>query len=252
MNDAQATPRGLEVVAAIGREFDRLQREGRGRTGQGSFVRWGRGTGALALMGGLVVAVAGAGAATGLLSVGDVVPGGGKPGPPAYGMAVGETIVATGTSPVAGPWRLGAYASEGMQFEGEVLEAQGTPCLRLVLSAPPAGTPLAATALCGGSGEKTSFAGSSLPVTANSGESEALLFGTAPETSESVVFTGDGARISAPTTEGPAGAPGDVWVIPVPPGIRHARVTWYGTDDTVPGGTLEIPDVGDGRPVRVP
>jgi hypothetical protein len=246
MNEAQATPSGLAIVAAIGREFDRLEREGRAPRRHGSFLRWGRSTVALALMGGLLIA-AGAGAATGLIAVGDVIPGGGKTGPPNYGMSVSETIVATGTSPIAGPWRMGAYASEGVQYEGEVLEEQGTPCVRLTLSAPPTGTPIGGTALCGKLGEETAFAGSSLPVVAKTGETEALLFGTAPEASTSVEFTGDGARIGAPTHAGPAGVPGDFWVISVPPGIRDAQVTWYGINDTV-GGTLEISDIRDGRP----
>jgi hypothetical protein len=159
-------------------------------------------------------------------------------------MAVSETIVATGTSPIAGPWRLGAYASEGMSHDGEVLEERGTPCLRLMLSVPPAGTPIAGSGFCG----KTAFAGSSLAVAGKSGETEALLFGTAPEASESVEFTGDGTRIGAPTHEGPAGVPGDFWVIPVPRGVRDAQVAWYGANEATPGGTLEIPDIGDGRP----
>lgn len=247
MNEPQAAPSGLDIVGAIGHEFDRLERQGRTPTRQASSHRWGRRSVTLALMGGLLIAT-GAGAATGLLSVGDIIPGGGKTGPPNYGMSVSETVVATGTSPIAGPWRMGAYASEGVNHEGEVLEEQGAPCVRLMLSVPPAGTPTAGTGFCGKIGEKAAFAGSSLPVVTKSGETEALLFGTAPETSKSVEFTGDGTRISAPTHEGPASVSGDFWVIPVPPGIRDAQVKWYGTDDTTAEGTLEIPDIGDGRP----
>ena len=75
-------------------------------------------------------AVAGAGAATGILSRDDA-----QPPPPAKG----EVVLASGEAPVGGPWRLTAHRSEALVDGGEQLQPAGLPCLQFILLAPPEG-----------------------------------------------------------------------------------------------------------------
>jgi hypothetical protein len=100
----------------------------------------------------LVVATAAAGG-SGMLSPGDVILGAEPTGPPENRQGMDETVLATGTTPIAGPWRITGYKSDGAIANGEVVEPAGLPCVRLMLSAPPEGTPYGGRGFCGERGQ---------------------------------------------------------------------------------------------------
>jgi hypothetical protein len=188
----------------------------------------------------LLAAATTAGAASGVLDVGSVIPGGKPTGPPENRLDVDETILAKGTDPVAGPWQIRSYKSKGMGvYHGEVLEPAGLPCIRLVLIDPPVGTLLTGSGFCGEAG-KGGFDIADVPVRDSSGRVVVLLFGHAPEDAAGVELTaGGGTRIRVNTLEGPADVPGDVWQITTPPDLESARVDWLHADGRAAGADLD-------------
>jgi hypothetical protein len=180
-----------------------------------------------------LASVGAAGAASGVLPVGTVIPGGSDPEDRFEHRLEDKTIVARGTSPVAGPWRLTSMRHHGNPETGE---APGD-CLELLLTEPPEGTPIGATMLCQTLG-KARFKADSVPVVDTStGESEALVFGSAPEGVASVALSTDrGERERAETTEAPrnfgAGRP---WVVVVPSDQNTARLQAIGGDGSARG-----------------
>jgi len=230
----------LRMVQALGQEFERLLAdEGPPGVlaGRRPLALRGRRAIVLALVGGLV-ATAAAGAATGIIRVGTEIPAGEPRGAPDYRMSVPETVVATGSSPVAGFWRLSAYESEGISREGQVLERQGMPCLRLMLRRPPAGTPAAGTGFCSA---RAQLNASSLPVFDSAGGEEILLFGHAPEAAQHVTLTGErGKKMTAAATPGPADFPGTAWVLVAEPGFETARIDWIDSRGKAAGAGLDV------------
>jgi hypothetical protein len=228
----------LKIVTAIGRELERAAERDRQR----SRLRrpfYGRGARTLALGFVCLLAVATtAGAAAGVLDVGSVIPGGKPTGPPENRLDVDETILASGIAPVAGPWQIRTYKSKGIVYQGEVLEQAGAPCIRLVLTDPPAGTLLTGSGFCGEAGN-SGFDIADVPVRDSSGRVVVLLFGHTPEGAAGVELTaGGGKRIRVDTLEGPADVPGDVWEMTVPPDLENARVDWLHQDGTAAGADL--------------
>ena len=194
----------------------------------------------LAFVGALLAATA-AVAATGVLSVGSVIPGGEDPGFEHNGASPEQTVLATGTTPVAGPWRLTSYRSEGIaDSQGDVVEAKGLPCVRLLLTSPPAANPINGSAFCLAPG-KRDFNASSIPVLdESSGESELLIYGFAPPNAASVELTaGNRKPIRSDTGSGGQTFPGTVWLVAVPPGLESADLDWIDRSGRRAGANLD-------------
>lgn len=204
----------------------------------GGSLRRGRGVVVAAVVGALVVAGAAA-AATDVLSVGSVIPGGEPSGPPEHRLPVAETVVAKGSSPVAGQWRLTSHEGQGTVDNGEVVEPAGLPCIRLLLVNPPPGSPLDGSGYCGE--VEGDFTVAAVPVfDERASRSELLLFGPAPEEATAVELTGDdGVKIRVDAFDGPSGYDGDAWVIAAPPGVKNAKVTWIGENDDAVGDSVD-------------
>lgn len=231
---------GLKIVGAIGQEFERaLERERKGSWLRRIAVRRSRRTVALALAGGLVAA--GAAGAVGVLGVGGVIPAGEPRGPAGYRPNIRETVLAQGTTPVAGPWRITGYKSERKVDNGEEVQPTGLPCLRLVLTDPPEGAPLLARFFCGERG-KAGFSAAALPVSDGSGRTEFIVFGEAPEQADTVELTADGGkRIRAQMYDGPTTVPGDIWVMSAPVGLENPELGWLDPGGRSGGTTLDAP-----------
>ena len=189
---------------------------------------------------GLLLATA-AGAATGLLPVGSVIPGGADPGFEHDGPSPEQSVIATGATPVGGPWRLTSYRSEGIVDDrGDVAEPKGLPCIRLLLTHPPATNPINGSAFCLAPG-KREFNLSSVPVTDDpSGRAEVVLYGFAPSAAASVQLTSArGGTIRSDTTPGGPDFPGAVWVIAAPPGMNVAELDWLDSSGNPAGARLD-------------
>lgn len=229
----------LKIVAEIGREFERaLERDRQRATLRRSFHRRGVRGFALGFIC-LLAAAATAGAAAGVLDVGSVIQGGKPTGPPENRVEVDETILAKGIAPVAGPWEIRSWTSQESVYQGEVIEPAGLPCIRLVLSDPPAGSQMTGSGFCGEAG-KAGFDMSGLPVRDSSGRVVVLLFGRAPEGAAAVKLTARGGRnVQVGTLEGPADVPGDLWQVTTSPDVENARVDWLRHDGTAAGADLD-------------
>jgi hypothetical protein len=219
MTDQEHSSQGeLKIVGSIRREFERVEREARepAKPGRGSARRRPR-VAAVALVGGLLAAGV-AGAATGLLP-GDIIPAGQDPEGNEHPAAGDQTVLASGVSPVAGPWRLTSLKKEAI---GE--EPAGD-CLQLLLTNPPADVVgVGGTLLCQRVG-KSEFKADSVPVVNSAtGKAETLLFGTAPEAASSVELTADGDTSPAEHKQGPSDFPGDAWVVVVPSGKKTGEL----------------------------
>ena len=118
------------------------------------------------------------------------------------------TVLAEGASAVAGPWELRAYTSDET-----AAQPAGLPCLQLVLSRPPAGSPMDASGFCGEL--KDGFGAVSLPVVDPRGDAELLIFGLTPERSAEVRLMDDGGQVTRTSTrESPSSfSRGDVFVL---------------------------------------
>jgi hypothetical protein len=214
----QSPSQRLRIVTAIGREFERVsQPAGTARRAQRRSAPRGGKAMVLAVALGLLC-VGAAGAATGLLP-GDVIPGGSDPENPHTHGTADQTVVARGVSPVAGPWRLTSMRHEATS------ESPAGDCLELLLLKPPPGSPIAATLLCQDAG-KAEFKADSVPVVnTETGKSEILLFGAAPEGAGSVSVAADsGKTFPAELRQGPATFPGDAWVVVLPSGQKTGKL----------------------------
>jgi hypothetical protein len=212
----------LQVVDAIGEQLLHLEEKSMRRKLNPRFLR----PLGLAFVGVLAVATA-AGAATGALSVGSVISGGNDPGFEHDRPSPEQGVLATGTAPVAGPWRLTTYRSEGIvDGEGEIAEPKGLPCIRLLLTAPPPTNPINGSAFCLAPG-KPAFNAMSVPVLdESSGKNELILYGFAPRNAAGVELTAAGKSIRTDTQPGSTRFPGTVWVIAAPSGIEAAELDW--------------------------
>lgn len=164
-------------------------------------------------------AVGTAAAATGGFSAGDTIPAGGPSSPPG-GQA--ETVLATGSTVIAGPWRLTAYVSEQ-----SAAQPAGLPCIRLLLEAPPPETPVAGNGFCGKPND-SGISTASVPVVTKSGETELIVAGVAPGKAVSVSLTGDGReRVRSRTTMAEAEfVDGDVWIMTIPDQVHDGYIEW--------------------------
>ena len=159
-----------------------------------------------------LVVVGGAGAATGVLSVGSVFRGEGFR--PDSKRSVTETVVARGEVPVSGPWRMTAFETR-----------RGVPCLKLELLDPPSAVRRRSSGYCGYFSRFSEFGHGKKPVARRRGE--VLLFGRAPAKARRVILTaGGGKQITAPTKTGPPKVPGRFWVLAAPPHLNGAELVW--------------------------
>jgi hypothetical protein len=216
----------LKIVRALGQEFDRLAAgEGQKRRGGG---RWRVAVLALA---GALLATAGAGAATGVLDVGTVFRGEGFDGGGAGAAATDETVVATGTTPVAGRWQLTVFESKETRVGGEVVEPAGLTCLKLRLP-DPQGQRFGGGGFCG---DTSQFTATFLASPDPAARGQVLIFGWAPEEAAAVQLSAAGVPAIRAVLQGPPDVPGDFFLIAAPPGLKNARVDWLRTDGLQPG-----------------
>jgi hypothetical protein len=131
-------------------------------------------------------------------------------GTPADGReAIDESVVAHGSSPVAGPWQVTTYKDK-----------DGSPCLRLMLTE--AVTPISGSGWCGESDRD--FLVSGLPVTTLDGQAELILFGVAPARAKGVeLIPGDAVRADVDDSLTAFGKP---WVIARPVDSPAAEIGW--------------------------
>src|SRR5690349_7422958 len=185
--------------------------DGPRRSNRWSFAR-ARGAFSVAVIGGLLVVAGGAGAATGLLPVGSEIEAGGDQENPYEHGSDDQTIIARGTSAIAGPWRMTTLRTAGDE------NSPPGDCVQLLLTDPPPGSPMAGTLLCQDAG-KAEFKADTVPVVnAVSGAAETLMFGAAPSHTSAVKLTLDNDEgIAANTTDASPGSsfgsgfPGRVW-----------------------------------------
>jgi hypothetical protein len=223
--------RNLRVVAELGRRFERAERRRR------SPLYGSRLAVAFALLGTFAAAAA-AGAATGLFSVGDHISPAEPPAPGHPPAGLEETVLATGTAPVSGPWQVSSHGSRRIVDKGEVVQAAGLSCLRILLIERPA-SPLGGSGYCGTS---RPFEIGSLPAS-DGKDVEVLLWGPAPEAATTVELTArGGVTIRSPTHEGPADFDGDLWVIPAPHTLDGAKVVWLDQEGRPGAPPLEASD----------
>jgi hypothetical protein len=152
--------------------------------------------------------------------------------PPAVG-GLDSTVVATGTAPEAGPWRLETYVSERLADpeSGEEYQPAGLRCLGIALADPPEEVMSTFAGQCGEFPRTPGFSRLQLTVPDASGEArEVLVYGRAPEGAAGVVITppDGGSPIEAELHEGPPGVPGDFYLRALEPGqaVEGARVNW--------------------------
>ncbi len=141
----------------------------------------------------------------------------------------GGRVVARGSSPVGGRWRLEAYRRRSL------------PCIRLTLLAPPVGGPIA-SGQCGHFARAPGFGYSSLRVSDGKGRAEHLIFGRAPRRAAFVRMTAPGGlRTVVPTRPGPKGTRSDFWLIVAPPVHGEATLRWRAADRSTAGKPLHVP-----------
>ena len=168
-----------------------------------------------------VVAVGG----DGLRSVGTSISGDepAAPGHPPTGAP--ETVLATGSSPIAGRWQITEFASETITDRGEVVQPAGLPCVKLLLLDPPPGTPIVGSSQCGlPRGELEVM---SLPVPdAASGKVEVILWGRVADATRAIELSAEGV---SPIRVLPSGrsprARADVWALAASPDLKKAIVS---------------------------
>lgn len=208
------------VRARLEGEPEAPARDVRGGPGRGARPRLlprGRRAMTAVLVGGLLLLTAAAGAATGLLPVGSVIPGEGFDG----SEEVDETVVATGAAPVSGPWQMTVFETESAGSGSAKTKVRAVPCLKLELLQDGED----GSGYCGYIPAFEAFSHGRKPDAARRGE--VLLYGRAPEAATSVQLTaGGGVTIAAGVHEGPANVAGDFWLIAAPPGLRNARLSW--------------------------
>jgi hypothetical protein len=147
-----------------------------------------------------------------------------------------STVVATGTAPVSGPWQLEVWRNHGGPAPKG--EARGR-CLFIQLLDPPSGDLNGLTGFCGGLGFRKTPGFSRMQkdldrvrrlpdgTLERKRAAEVLVFGRVPERARQVVITADGGKtITVEPGEGPKSIRGDFFVIPVKPGLGHARINW--------------------------
>lgn len=158
----------------------------------------------------------------------------------------GRTVVAKGTAPVAGPWRLTIYESRGsISDEGDFYEPEGLPGIELSLLHGPNGYP----ARGGGSGVIRNAPGFSRGQhTVRSGMGtikdpikEILLYGRAPDRADHVrIAAKGGIRLNVKTRKGPPGVPGRFWFVATSPKLTSGHMRWVDTSSGEEGPAVAV------------
>lgn len=214
---------GLRIVSAIGAEFERIEAL-ESQTGPISVHRFGRRTIALALVGGLLAAV-GAGAATGLLPIGSVIPA----SPHAPPRESAHTVVARGETPVAGRWQMTYFLSGRLASleTGVVNQRAGLPMLDIGFLDRPSSAGFAAAGPADFDNHP-GFGRHQLPVWRD-GSGELLVYGAAPERATAVeLILRGGPRLRVDLIDGPSAVGSDFWLTALPPRLadRPGHVRW--------------------------
>ncbi len=142
------------------------------------------------------------------------------------------TVVGTGRTPIAGPWRMAIYESERHVVDGDLYEPEGLPCIELSLLDPPDGYPHRG----GGCGVQPKTPGftrgqASYPRVAGRSVRELVMYGRAPDRAARVEVDAGGRTLSTETFEGPTGVPGRFWLIARPPrDFADGHVYWVDRD----------------------
>jgi hypothetical protein len=196
-------PSGVEVAGAVARVRPRADR-----------MPVARRTVVLALLGAAILA-AGAGAATGLLQIGSVFEDQGFTGA-AHREVVKETLLAKGTTPGAGRWRISTFETR-----------RGVRCLKLSLPDSRAHSVPGprSSGYCGAVAGFSAFTHGRSAAAAKHGR--LLLFGRAPGGAREVELTADGGQtITARTQSGAHDISGSHWFLPAPPRLDHPTLRW--------------------------
>ena len=176
-----------------------------------------------------MVSVGSVGAATGLIPVGT------QHESPARDSGDSlHTVVASGSSPVAGKWRVESYRGGPVTGPtGQVARPAGARCLALLIGGK-APDFAGGSSICGGKLATDAFGYSSNPIRdKQSGRNELLLYGWAPAGTETVQLSGPGGLDLSARTQGPRNVKQRYWVISAPPLPSGGRLTTTG-----PGGTV--------------
>jgi hypothetical protein len=223
--DLPTADRELKAVAALGREFRRL--EAAGERPRRVVVPRQRRIAVLAVVIAML-SVGTVGAATGLIPVGTQHESPAKDSGDSL-----HTVVASGSSPVAGDWRVESYRGGAVIGPtGEVVQPAGAPCLALLIggNAPDFAS---GSSICGGKLATDAFGYRSNPIRdQQSGRRELLLYGWAPAGTETVRLSGPGGVTLSARTQGPKNVKQRYWVITAPPLPNGGRLT-----PTGPGGS---------------
>jgi hypothetical protein len=189
----------------------------------------------------VLLVLAGTATATGGLSVGSILPADETPHPPEYRQA-DETVVALGTDPRVGSWRIVAYRSPELVDRGEVIQPAGLPCLKLALTDATSDTLIGTRSYCGERG-KGGLAGASLPVEAPSGRVFTIIFGQAPEEAAGLEIVNSDGGVRRPAFhEGPEAIKADFWmdVIPRASLAEETWMRWIASDGRSAGERVDL------------
>lgn len=161
----------------------------------------------------------------GLRPVGTTIRGDEPAGPRYPATGVPETVLATGSSPIAGRWQISEYASQPITDNGDVVQPEGLPCVKLLLLDPPPSVGLVGSSQCGR--PRGDLEVMSLPVPDSaSAKVEVILWGRVAEGTGAVELSAEGASsIRVAPEPGPADFADDVWAIATPPDLHKASVS---------------------------
>lgn len=183
---------------------------------------WTVGVGAVAVL----IAASAAFAASGVVSVGGVIPGDESPAPGHPPSGTDEVVVAVGNTRVAGPWQVTAYDSPSIVDGGDTVQEEGLKCVRLVLLKRPGGSPFAGSGQCG-EPRRDGHEVLSVPVKDELGRIEVILWGRAPEDTAAVELAAAGLPpVRSETHDGPPAFRGDIWVLAASPALSDPRIGW--------------------------
>jgi hypothetical protein len=159
-----------------------------------------------------------------------------------FGGPSAPTVVASGSTPVAGPWRMIAYESERGVAKGDVYEPEGLPCMKVRLLDPPAGT-ASASGSCGVMPKYPGFTRGQtrVPATVGTPPRELIMYGRAPAKADAVEVAAGGKTTATDTIPAPRGIPGRFWLLAGPPeDFANGRVYWVDHDGGARGRPVEV------------
>jgi hypothetical protein len=161
----------------------------------------------------------------GLRPVGTTIRGD-EPAAPGYSATgVPETVLATGSSAIAGRWQISEYASQAITDNGDVVQPEGLPCVKLLLLDPPPGVGLVGSSQCGR--PRGDLEVMSLPVPDDASDKvEVILWGRVAEGTGAVELSAEGASpIRVAPDPSPADFADDVWAIATSPDLDNASIS---------------------------